>query len=242
MRTQDHQPEARHSESTFPAFAVFLLLICADAGFTFLHLISVETGWLRGARISLEADGGPAEIFQYLKEFWVMVCMVAAFVSTRRAVFVSWAIVFLFLLADDSMMLHENVGTWLGQRYAFPAPFGMRSKDIGELLFAATAGLVILAGVGFTTWRGTGQCRRISRDLGILIVSLGLVGILLDVLHVIAYFGQSLLAQVLLVVEDGGEMIVMSAMTAYAFHVATHRGRTSLDLWSLVRGRLVLRH
>ena len=221
-----------------PAIAVLLLLICADVGFTLLHLIYVETGWLRGARISLEADGGPAEIFQYLKEFWVAVCMVAAFVLTRRAVFVSWALVFLFLLADDSMQLHENVGTWLGERYALPAPFGMRSKDIGELLFAATAGLVMLAVVGVALWRGSENCRRVSQNLGVLVVTLGVVGILLDALHVIAYFGDSLLAQVLLVVEDGGEMIVMSAMTAYAFQVATNMGRTELDLWSPLKAAL----
>ena len=60
-------------------------------------------------------------------------------------------------------------------------------------------------------------------------------GIGFDVLHVIAYFEQSLLAQVLLVVEDGGEIVVMSAMTAYAFHVAAHAGRPRLDLWSVMR-------
>ena len=235
---QNSQLEARHLESTSPAIALLLLLICADVGFTLLHLINVETGWLRGTGISLESDGGPAEIFQYLKAFWVIVCMVVAFVSTRHGVYVSWALVFLFLLADDAGQIHENVGTWLGQRYGFPAPFGLRSKDIGELLFAAAAGLTILAVVGVAVWRGTEQCRRISRDLGCLIVVLALVGILVDMLHVIAFVGQSLLAQVLLVVEDGGEMIVMSALTAYAFHVAAHVGRSRFDLWSFVRIRL----
>ena len=235
MRAHYPQSESRDHESTFPALAVFLLLICADAGFTLLHLINVETGWLRGARISLEADGGAAEIFQYLKEFWVAVCMVVAFVSTRRAVYVSWALVFLFLLADDSLQLHENAGTWLGDLYAFPAPLGLRSKDVGELLFAAVIGLATLIGVGLPAWRGTEQCRRVSRDLGILVLSLAVVGIVLDVVHVIAYFGRSLLAQVLIVAEDGGEMIVMSAMTAYAFHIATHMGRTRFDLWPLLK-------
>lgn len=235
MRGQNPRLEARPDESTFPAFALLLLLVCSDLGFVLLHVISVETGWLRGARISLEAEGGPAEIFQYLKEFSVMVCMVVAFVATRRAVYISWALVSLFLLADDSMQFHESVGMWLGERYAFAAPFGLRSYDVGELLFAGSAGLVMLVLVGGAVWRGTEQCRRVSRDLGILIVALGLVGILLDVVHVVAYYGRSLLAQVLLVLEDGGEMIVMSAMTAYAFHVARHRGNTRFDLWSHLR-------
>lgn len=232
MRGQNSRLEARPDESTFRAFALLLLLVCADLGFMLLHLISVETGWLREAGISLEAEGGPAEIFQYLKEFSVMVCMVLAFVATRRAVYISWVLVFTFLLADDSMQIHESVGTWLGERYSFAAPYGLRPQDVGELLFAAIIGLVMLALVGGAVWGGTKQCRRVSRDLGILIVSLGLVGILLDVVHVVAYYGRSLLAQFLLVIEDGGEMIVMSAMTAYAFHVASHRGSTRFSLWA----------
>jgi hypothetical protein len=221
-------------ENTFPAIALLLLLLCADAGFTLLHLISVETGWLRATGISLEADGGPAEIFQYVKEFWIIVCMAAAFAATRRAVYAGWACVFVFLLVDDAGKVHEQVGAWLGQRYGFAAPFGLRPDDIGELLFAGAVGIATLAIVGPAVWRGTEQCRRISRDVFALIVVLAFFGVVADVLHVIAYFGESLLAQVLLVVEDGGEMIVMSALTAYAFHVGSHVGRTRLDLWSIV--------
>jgi hypothetical protein len=225
-------------ESTFPAVALMLLLFCADAAFILLHLINVETDWLRGNRMSLEDDGGPAELFQYLKEFWIVVCMVVAFVSTRHVVYLSWAFVFVFLLADDAGRIHEGVGGWLAERYALPAPFGLRPKDIGELLFAGSIGLAALAVVGVAVRLGTEQCRRISRDLGLLVVALAVVGVFVDMLHTIAYQEQSLLAQVLLVVEDGGEMIVMSGLTAYAFHVAAHVGRTHLDLWSVMRTQL----
>ena len=222
----------------FPAVALMLLLFCADAAFILLHLINVETGWLRGNRISLEDDGGPAELFQYLKEFWIVVCMVVAFVSARNAVYLSWAFVFLFLLADDAGRIHEGVGGWLAQQYNLPAPFSLRPQDIGELLFAGAIGLAALGIVGLAVRRGTEQCRRISRDLGLLIVALAVVGVFVDMLHTIAYLERSLLAQVLLVVEDGGEMIVMSALTAYAFHVASHVGRTQFDLWLAVRTQL----
>ena len=60
----DVQLEPRRHESIIPAVALMMLLFCGDAAFTLLHLINVETGWLRGNRISLEDDGGPAEVFQ----------------------------------------------------------------------------------------------------------------------------------------------------------------------------------
>jgi hypothetical protein len=249
MRTIVHTPhsqleavrlaKAEAIENTSPAIALLLLLICADAGFTLLHLINVETGWLRAAAMSLEADGGPAETYQYVKEFWVVVCLVFAFVSTRHAAYVSWALVFLFLLVDDATQVHERMGAWLGQRYALPGAFGLSPNHVGELLFAGAVGVSTLAVVGAAVRRGTSQCRRISRDLLCLIFVLALLGVVIDAIHVIAYVKGSLLAQVLLVVEDGGEMVVLSALTAYAFHVASHAGRTHFDLWSIVRARLV---
>ena len=237
MRATDSQLPSRQ-ESIAAAVALLLLLFSADAAFTLLHLINVETGFLRGTGISLESDGGPSEIYQYVKEFWVIVCMLVAFVSTRHRAYLGWAIAVSFLLADDAGQIHENVGGWLAAHYQFAAPFGMRSKDIGELLVAGAAGVFTLTIVGAGLWRGTEQCRRISRDMGLLIVLLAVVGVVVDVLHIVAYNAQSLLAQVLLVVEDGGEMVVMSALTAYAFHIASHAGRTRFDLWSAVRARL----
>jgi hypothetical protein len=233
----DARLEPKH-ESMAAALVLLLLLVFADLGFTVLHLIHVETGWLRGHGISLEHDGGPSEIYQYVKEFWIVVCMVVAFVLTRHGIYLAWAIVFSVLLADDAGQIHENVGMWLGERYQFAAPFGLRSKDVGELLVAGAVGLLtlIVAGAGLCCL--TEQCRRISRDVSVLVIFLGVVGILVDVLHVIAYHAQSQLAQVLLVVEDGGEMVVMSALTAYAFHVVSHAARTRFDLLSTVWVRL----
>jgi hypothetical protein len=220
-----------------PAVALLLLLLCGDAGFALLHVIYVETDWLRGMAISLEAEGGVAETYQYVKEFWVALCMAFTFFTTRRPVYGSWALVFMFLLVDDAGKVHEQVGAWLGQRYHFAAPFGLRPDDIGELLVAGTVGLITLTLVGVAAWRGTAQCRRIARDMLCLIVALALLGVVVDMLHVIAYVRQSLTAQVLLIVEDGGEMVVMSGLMAYAFHVASHRGRTQFDLWSTLRTR-----
>ncbi len=226
------------TETTLPAFALLLLLLCGDVLLILIHLISVETGWLRGAAVHLESEGGPPELYQYLKEFWIAVCLMVTFAATRHIVYFSWSLIFLFLLVDDAARVHENVGTWLAARYNLPAPFGLRSKDIGELLFAAAAGLTCVAMIGASLWRGTEQSYRVSRDLGLLVVCLGVLGVLVDMLHVIAYTGRSLLAQVLLVIEDGGEMIVMSAVMAYAFHVAMHVGRSRFDLWSTIRMRL----
>ena len=214
------------------------LLICADIAFIVLHLVYIEVSALRGVRLSLEAEGGMAETYQYVKEFWIAACMAAAFRRTRVPLYASWALVFAFVLFDDALQIHERAGAWLGRAYALPTMFGLRPDDVGELLFAAMVGASVLALVGVATWRGGEQARRISRDMLCLLTAFAILGVLVDTLHVVAYVQRSLVEQLLLVVEDGGEMLVMSALTAYAFHVASLRGRTRFDLWAMLRARV----
>jgi hypothetical protein len=221
-----------------PASTLLLLLVCADLAFIVLHLVNVETGWMRGAKISLEAEGGMPETYQYVKEFWMAACMAITFWHTRTRLYAAWSAVFAFLLLDDAGQIHERVGAWLAREYALPAIFGLRANDSGELIVAASAGLTMLTMVAFTSWRRGEQSERVSRDVLSLICLLAVVGVLVDMLHVVSHLSGSLLSQVLLVAEDGGEMVVMSALTAYAFHVTSHYGRTSFDLWGSVRARI----
>jgi hypothetical protein len=227
-------PRAKVIPPRTAPISLLLLLIGADLVFVLCHVIYVETAWLSGRSYSLEADGGLPEWFQYMKQLWIAACMTAIFWRTRNVIYVSWAIVFAFLLLDDALQIHEQVGFWLGQRHGLPAVLSLRPDDLGELLFAATVGLATLFLVGVASWRGGGQARIVSRDLLTMIVLLAFLGVVVDALHVIAYLRGSLWAQVLLIVEDGGEMIVVSALTAYVFDVAIHRGQPSFSPWLMI--------
>jgi hypothetical protein len=217
------------------ARTLLLLLLAADLAFIFLHVLYIETSLLQGRPFSLEADNGLPEAFQYVKQFWVALCMAAMFRRVREMVYIGWMLVFTFLLLDDAFQFHERIGEWLGQRYALPVVFGLRPDDIGELLFAAIVGGAAAVLIGFGFWRGDADARIISRDMVILVVVLAALGVGLDLLHVITYFKAPLLAQFLLIVEDGGEMLAVSAMVAYMVNVLNHQGRATLDLWAIMR-------
>ena len=217
------------------AWTLLLLLLAADLAFIFLHVLYIETSLLRGRPFSLEADNGVPEAFQYVKQFWVALCMVMLFRGTRAVVYIGWALVFTFLLLDDAFQLHEHFGKWLSAQYMLPVAFGLRPDDIGELLFAASVGVtaLLLIGVGF--WRSDADARMVSRDMSILIVLLAVLGVGVDVLHVISYFHAPMLAQYLLIFEDGGEMLVVSGMVAYTVNAMSHEGRPTVDLWAIMR-------
>lgn len=220
-----------------PAWTLLLLLVAADLAFIFLHVLYVETSLLRGRPFSLEADNGLPEAFQYVKQFWVALCMGAMFRRVRQVVYIGWALVFTFLLLDDAFQFHEHIGQWLGQQYELPVAFGLRPDDIGELLFAALVGGITTLLIGFGLWRGDADARIISRDIIIMVIVLAGLGVGVDILHVITYFKAPLLAQFLLIFEDGGEMLVVSAIVAYLINALNHQGRATVDLWAIARRR-----
>lgn len=214
---------------------LLLLLVAADLAFIVLHVVYIETSLLRGRPFSLEADNGIPEAYQYVKQFWLVLCMAALFRRTRAMVYLGWMLVFAFLLLDDAFQFHEHFGKWLAAQHALPVAFGLRPDDIGELLFAAGFGGVTAMLIGFGYWRGDSHARAVSRDIAILVVALGALGVGIDMVHVITYFKAPLLAQFLLMLEDGGEMLVVSLMVAYSLNVLSHRGHSTVDLWAWLR-------
>ena len=218
--------------------ALLVLLIATDLAFIVLHVVYVETTLLRGRPFSLEADNGLPEAFQYVKQFWIALCMLALFRRTRQVVYAGWTLVFAFLLLDDAFQLHESFGQWLGSQYSLPVAFGLRPDDIGELLFASLIGGVTVLLIGFGFWRGDADARTVSRDTALLVVILAGLGVGVDIVHVITYFKAPLLGQLLLILEDGGEMLVVSAIAAYTFNVLIHQGRAPVDLWAYVCSRI----
>ena len=59
-----------------------------------------------------------------------------------------------------------------------------------------------------------------SIKLALMLGALVVCGVVVDAIHVIAYFSQSSLAWMLAIVEDGGELLVMSLIAAYAYQLA----------------------
>jgi hypothetical protein len=164
--------------------------------------------------------------------------MATMFRRVRQVVYIGWVLVFTFLLLDDAFQFHERIGKWLGGRYALSGAFGLRPDDIGELLFASVVGGITAVLIGFGIWRGDADARVISRNMVFMVVLLAGLGVGVDILHVIAHFKASLLAQFLLIIEDGGEMLVVSAMVAYMINVLNHRGPATVDFLAMACQRL----
>jgi hypothetical protein len=238
MTTADRRAPAIDPHATLLAIRLFfVLLVCGDLVFIAMHVGHITTPALRGAHYSLEADGGLAEFYQYMKQFWLVICLTAAYFQRRETPFLCWSGLFGFLLLDDAVQIHERAGIWLGRQLGLPAAFGLRPDDFGELIVAGFVGGTLLLTLAFTLWRERGPSWRMSRDLLILTGALAACGVVLDTIHVVAYFRAPAFSSLLAMLEDGGEMLIVSALTAYAFNVILHGGNSRLNLWRVLRGQ-----
>lgn len=224
-----------HIDATLTLLGLFIL---GDVVFILVHALHVWTPWFDAYSFSIEADGGLAELYQYLKLAWLSGCLALVFVQTRRWAFVGWVLFFGLLLADDIFRIHERVGRPLGAALGLPAAFGMRTNDYGEIAFAALLGSCAVALVVMTFRSGGRMARQVSADLLCLLGALGLFAVFFDTIHTITYFRAPALAPVLTLIEDGGEMIVVSAIAAYAYNVVKNSGRRQVAVWPWLRQRL----
>jgi len=214
------------------------MLIAVDGLFIAMHALHAWSPLLNAGHYAIDADGGMAELYQYIKFLWLLGCLSLAFMQSRLKVYLAWIALFAVLLLDDAAQLHESVGTTLAQLFDFRPALGLRAKDFGEIAFAAAMGCFAVLLVAFTFWRGSQTSRHISADLLCLLCALAFFGVFFDAVHTIAYFKAPALVAALTLIEDGGEMLVVSAITAYAFDVASHAGQLRIRIWRWANAHL----
>lgn len=194
---------------------ILCLFLATDLGFIGLHLIHLYSGFAENPSFSIETDRGYAEIFQYLKEYWI--ALVLGFLALRKhsATYLGWSLLFFYILLDDSLQIHENLGYGLSRKLSFLPNFNLRPEDFGELIISGCVGLFFLIFIG-TAYRFSDRLsRKISRYLIRMLLALALCGIVFDIMHVALNF--RILRTIIALLEDGGELIVMSVIASFVF-------------------------
>jgi hypothetical protein len=115
-----------------------------------------------------------------------------------------------------------NFGAYLS-RY-----FSLQPRHFGEWAILAIAGTLLSAIVAWAYLRGPRIFREVSNDMLLLVATLVFFGVFIDAaaairLGPVVKFG-------LAVVEDGGEMVVVSLILWYAFLLAIRNGNPGLFL------------
>ncbi len=217
---------------------VLVLLISADLIFIVLHPAG-KLGFL-SEQFDITREGGYAELFQYVKEFWCTVLLLLVAWQVRSTAYLVWAFFFSYLLADDILQIHETGGEMIAAHLNFASGFGLRARDLGELTVTLSVATVLFLVLSLTYWHSTARFRKVSLDILLLLVGLAFFGVAMDMLHVMVYNVEvlgdwaSIFGEAIGLIEDGGEMLVMSLMVWYLFLVADRRS-PNFSLWQSLR-------
>jgi hypothetical protein len=219
------------------ALMLLALLLFADFAFIVLHYLDAPHRFLKNALLSINNDRSYPELYQYLKWLWITLILTYLAVVRRSLGYIAWALVFAYFLCDDALSIHERAGQHLSERFEFNPFMGLRSRDLGELTVSVTVAAVLLLPLAGAYWRGSRAFRNTSQDVLLFIAALVFVGVVADMLHVALHPGPTL-ASLLVVVEDGGEMLIASLILAYVFQLSIRGADSTSYLCDSIRGVL----
>lgn len=198
--------------------AIDLIFICIHLGIGVLFSQGIITDYNDYAYLLVTRDQNFPEFFQYLKYLMVINALFVLSKEYKNILYLGWIFLFIFLLLDDSLMLHERVGEFLAETFHLTPGFGLRAVDYGELLYASVGGVIILASLYWTFIKGDIAFKRSSLDLLLLIGLFLFFGIGVDMVHIMLDKNVNV-KFVLGLFEDGSEMIVLSVITWYTLFI-----------------------
>jgi hypothetical protein len=203
----------------------FLMLVSIDVTLVALNVLLKAMAFLQVVEavpkpFRIDSSQSLGSYYNYLKWLLLAVLLGVMWRRARCGLFGVLAALFLFFLIDDAFEVHEAVGLCLANALDLSAPLGLRGQDLGEMLFWL-AFLAVLGPVLVMAFRQAPARARAAAGVCLLLVLLlAFFGIFVDAVHMMAFgipgqigvavtFGFEML-------EEGGEMIVGSALLAFA--------------------------
>lgn len=186
------------------------LFFATDLVFIAIHLIHIYTSFAPSYLFSIEEERSYADIYQYIKEYWIVIGLGFVLLRNYSALYLGWFLLFVYVLLDDTVQIHEHLGLMISKNLHFLPSFNLRPEDFGELIVSACFGLFFLIFIGTAYRFGARLSRKISRSLIKMFLVLALFGIVFDMIH--AATGSAILQPILGLLEDGGEQVVMSVI------------------------------
>jgi hypothetical protein len=193
------------------------LLISADVLFIILGILHVYSGFFLDNDFSLDKDRGFAEVFQYVKEFWIAIMFFWLFINKHQTLYLTWSFLFVYLLIDDSFQLHEKLGIAAADYLGYTSIWKINPKELGELTVFISSGLFFAALIGIVYIYSTDNTRKICRNLLWILAVFAFFGVVVDAIH--AMLHDTRLYVIVGILEDGGELLPISVICWYVFRL-----------------------
>jgi hypothetical protein len=205
--------------------ASLLLLLLLSADFVFITLLIINMTLVPNSLLC-NTYGLCTYLKSYhlVKLFWVIILLAYVLKSTRCSGYMAWILVFTYDLFDDAFNIHQYLGGHIANSF-----YAYNSNNLGlqprlfELAVLGLAGIFLLAIVAWAYFRSPYEFRKVSNDLLLFIVALVFFGVIADLATTIKL--GPVIIYGLGIVEDGGEIIIVSLILWYVFLLAIHNGK-----------------
>lgn len=230
--TAPKRPGLRATVHEFrPLLGVFIALLVVDAVLllanAFYYLVHAHygppmlAGLFRAAMWDGARDESLIEWAGYLQLGTAAILLLALAIHRKLPLYFAWSLVFLVLMLDDSLRLHENVGHFLVRTAHLPSVLGLRPNDVGELMSWAFFGAVLGIMLVVTHLRSSKPARRDSWIFLGLTVLLACFAVVLDMLEIAIWDLLPLIGHGLITLtETGGELVAMTFVLARVLFLA----------------------
>lgn len=201
-------------------------LLAIDFVFIGLHALK-SLGYVSDPNFSVTKNFGYGESFMYLNELFIIGCFVWLALKYMQPVFYTWAAVFVYVLLDDSLEIHETIGYYFGaimeQNMGIMPEIAKEAAEMSSFVFF---GLILFTPLLLFFFRTTNKHLKIAtQDLLILFGGLLFFGIGVDVMNDFFETG-TFLNGFLGLLEDAGEMVMLSLIAWYVWTFITHSNYT----------------
>lgn len=201
-----------------PARGLLMMCLATTGVFGAAHVARYTVGVPGDVGFDLGVERGFGEVFFMVMTVWTAALLARVSLRTRSGVLLAWAGAFVVVFVDDWFTIHERVGGPIGAR------LGM-DYHVGELVWMAGLAGVLGLTLLVLHFRSRGEARGVSAVLFGLALGLLFCGAVLDLVH--GRVTSPVVGPYVTLLEDGGEIAVMSLVVSFVFAVAYtgHRPR-----------------
>jgi len=196
------------------SFLFFILFI--DILFILLSILDYFSDFKFGY-FNVAHENKFAEQFQYLKFLVIATISFLLAIKKRSSQFLVLMIIPIYLLGDDAIQLHERFGTALASflyegNHNDTLISNFRYQDIGEILYMSLISIFLFVTFLICLKSSDSFERYFLKKILKLFIIFGIFALFIDSIHQLFH---GFMYDLLDVIEDGGEMISISFITAY---------------------------
>lgn len=212
----------RRSFATDPVIRYFVaILLTANLALILIHIVigaSYRLGLQPNALPYLwnvSSDHGVPEFLNYLQTGLCIVFLLVGWFRVRIHARLAWALVFVVVLADDSLEYHETVGNYLSTVLQLPTLVGAEADEIGEIISWLIAAAIVALPMLAALRQKQSRTDPLSKLLLASFASLVFFAVGMDFIHQL--MSGSSAGRVLGAIEDGGEMLSLAFACSCSF-------------------------